>query len=306
MSGEKKKGSSGRRRGQKRGPEGEEKEKEKEMRDLPPPEELEAMVKGPEDESFEAWKQAAGEADQEEAEPDIMEEDVPPAKKRKGEGKASRAKRSSAAGPSAPPPSPEKVEKDGLQLLGEAVDRKMDEELSGTMATAKFILGALREHAARAAMATETGSQGDVTNLELVRAARPPPSGDSAFSGARQSLMLERAVSSVLCPALFEIDPSRFPPFMREALRGDKDALCAAMVESMQREETPLTAFMVPVEPAGSGYTNGVVGNTADLMQEGRLWVKGRQLMAATPEAVEECLLGGGARAPGAPTWWVS
>ena len=192
MSRERKKGGSGRRRGQKRGAEGEDKEKEKERRDLPPPEELEAMVKGPEDESFEAWKQAAGEADQEEAEPDIMEEDVPPpAKKRKGEGKASRAKRSSAAGPSAPPPSPEKVEKDGLQLLGEAVDRKMDEELSGTMATAKFILGALHEHAASAAMASETGSQGDVTNLELVHVARQPSSSCKGnFSGARESMML--------------------------------------------------------------------------------------------------------------------
>ena len=84
------------------------------------------------------------------------------------------------------------------------------------------------------------------------------------------------------------------------------DTLCADLVQSMQCDGTPLTAVMVPVEPAGSGHTNGVVGNTADLMQEGRLWVKGRQLMAATPEAVEECLLGGGARAPGAPTWWVS
>ena len=100
-------------------------------------------------------------------------------------------------------------------------------------------------------------------------------------------------MSSVLCPELFEIDPSRFPPFMRQALRGDKDALCAAMVESMQREETPLTAFMVPVEPAGSGHSSGVVGNTADLMQEGRLWVKGRQLMAATPEAVEAAAVAG-------------
>ena len=121
-------------------------------------------------------------------------------------------------------------------MLREAVECKAGGELSGTMNIATSIVAAL-----------EAGSQGDVTNLELVRAARPPPSGDSAFSGARQSLMLQRAVSAVLCPELFEIDPSRFPPFMREALRGDVDNLCADLVQSMRCDGTPLTAFMVPV-----------------------------------------------------------
>ena len=93
-------------------------------------------------------------------------------------------------------------------MLREAVECKAGGELSGTMNIATSIVAAL-----------EAGSQGDVTNLELARPSPADPKGN--FSGTRHSLMLQRAVSPVLYPELFEVVPERFPSFVRRVLRGD-------------------------------------------------------------------------------------